>query len=73
MDYASSLLNLLPAARRNPGLRELLNSVDSYLPAEQVERIRAAAEFGASAHKGQKRQSGEPYICLLYTSDAADE
>ncbi|MBK6597168.1 MAG: bifunctional (p)ppGpp synthetase/guanosine-3',5'-bis(diphosphate) 3'-pyrophosphohydrolase [Proteobacteria bacterium] len=62
MDYASSLLNLLPAARRNPGLRELLNSVDSYLPAEQVERIRAAAEFGASAHKGQKRQSGEPYI-----------
>ncbi|HPF25184.1 MAG TPA: bifunctional (p)ppGpp synthetase/guanosine-3',5'-bis(diphosphate) 3'-pyrophosphohydrolase [Steroidobacteraceae bacterium] len=62
MDYASSLLNLLPAARRKPGLRELLNSADSYLPAEQVERIRAAAEFGATAHEGQKRQSGEPYI-----------
>ncbi|MCB1624607.1 MAG: RelA/SpoT family protein [Pseudomonadales bacterium] len=62
MDYASSLLNLLPAARRKPGLRELLNSVDDYLPAEQVERIRTAAEFGASAHLGQKRQSGEPYI-----------
>ena len=62
MDYASSLLNLLPANRRKPGLRDLLNSADSYLPAEQVERIRAAAEFGATAHEGQKRQSGEPYI-----------
>ncbi|HTV51408.1 MAG TPA: bifunctional (p)ppGpp synthetase/guanosine-3',5'-bis(diphosphate) 3'-pyrophosphohydrolase [Steroidobacteraceae bacterium] len=29
---------------------------------EQVERIREAAEFGASAHKGQKRLSGEPFI-----------
>src|SRR6202012_1154578 len=32
------------------------------LPPEQVARIREAAEFGASAHKGQKRLSGEPYI-----------
>src|SRR6202049_3146064 len=62
MDYASSLLGLLPGGRRTPGLKELLASVESYLPSEQVERIRAAAEFGASAHKGQKRLSGEPYI-----------
>jgi GTP diphosphokinase / guanosine-3',5'-bis(diphosphate) 3'-diphosphatase len=62
MDYASSLLGLLPGGRRTPGLKELLASVGGYLPAEQVSRIREAAEFGASAHKGQKRLSGEPYI-----------
>ena len=62
MDYASSLLGLLPGGRRTPGLKELLSSVETYLPPEQVERIREAAEFGASAHKGQKRLSGEPYI-----------
>ena len=62
MDYASSLLGLLPGGRRTPGLKELLSSVETYLPPEQVDRIREAAEFGASAHKGQKRLSGEPYI-----------
>jgi len=62
MDYASSLLGLLPGGRRTPGLKELLASVGSYLPAEQVARIREAAEFGASAHKGQKRLSGQPFI-----------
>src|ERR1700733_12029269 len=62
MDYASSLLGLLPGGRRTPGLKELLGAVGDYLPAEQVARIREAAEFGASAHKGQKRLSGEPYI-----------
>ena len=39
MDYASSLLGLLPGSRRTPGLKELLSAVGSYLPAEQVERI----------------------------------
>jgi hypothetical protein len=53
MDYASSLLGLLPGGRRTPGLKELLSSVGTYLPADQVDRIREAAEFGASAHKGQ--------------------
>jgi RelA/SpoT family (p)ppGpp synthetase len=62
MDYASSLLGLLPGGRRTPGLKELLSAVGNYLPPEQVSRIREAAEFGASAHKGQKRLSGEPYI-----------
>ena len=62
MDYASSLLGLLPGARRTPGLKELLATVGSYLPPEQVERVREAAEFGTSAHQGQKRLSGEPYI-----------
>ncbi len=62
MDYASSLLGLLPGGRRTPGLKELLSSVETYLPPDQVARIKEAAEFGASAHKGQKRLSGEPYI-----------
>ncbi|MGH8228850.1 MAG: RelA/SpoT family protein, partial [Steroidobacteraceae bacterium] len=62
MDYASSLLGLLPGERRTPGLKDLLGTVGAYLPAEQVERIRDAAEFGASAHKGQKRLSGEPFF-----------
>ena len=62
MDYAEKLLDLLPGSRRTPGLKELLSSASAYLPPEQVERIRAAAEFGADAHKGQKRKTGEPYI-----------
>jgi GTP diphosphokinase / guanosine-3',5'-bis(diphosphate) 3'-diphosphatase len=62
MDLASPLLQLLPSARRLPGLRELANSLESYLAPDQVQRIRAAAEFGAEAHEGQKRLSGEPYI-----------
>jgi GTP pyrophosphokinase len=63
VDYASSLLGLLPGAKRGtPGVKELLTKVATYLPHEQVERIREAAEFGAAAHQGQKRVSGEPYI-----------
>jgi RelA/SpoT family (p)ppGpp synthetase len=62
MDYASTLRGLLPAPYRTPGLRDLLNEVEAYLPPDQVERVRVAAEFGAEAHRGQRRKSGEPYI-----------
>jgi GTP diphosphokinase / guanosine-3',5'-bis(diphosphate) 3'-diphosphatase len=62
MDYASSLRGLLPGGRRTPGLKELLATAGGYLAPEQVGRIKEAAEFGASAHHGQKRLSGEPYI-----------
>ena len=63
MDYASSLLGLLPGAKRTPpGVKDLLAKVATYLPPEQVERIRTATEFGAAAHQGQRRVSGEPYI-----------
>ena len=34
----------------------------TYLPAEQVRKIRLAYRFSAEAHKNQKRQSGEPYV-----------
>jgi GTP pyrophosphokinase len=62
MDYASSLLGLLPGSRRTPGLKDLLAQVTTYLPPDQVQRVREAAEFGTNAHHGQKRVSGEPYI-----------
>jgi RelA/SpoT family (p)ppGpp synthetase len=64
MDLAQSLLGLIPgtSARRTPGLSDLLSKAELYLPPEQVARIREAAEFGAEAHQGQKRLSGEPYI-----------
>src|SRR6187431_574038 len=62
MDYASSILNLLPTGRRSIGVNQLLNKLETYLPPAQVDQIREAYEFGASAHEGQKRLSGEPYI-----------
>jgi RelA/SpoT family (p)ppGpp synthetase len=62
MDYASSLLGLLPTGRRSIGVTQLLNKLETYLPPSQVDRVREAYEFGAQAHEGQKRLSGEPYI-----------
>jgi RelA/SpoT family (p)ppGpp synthetase len=63
LNYAQTLLGFLPGgSRRTPGLKELLSAAGAYLPAEQVNRIRLAAEFGAEAHRGQKRKTGEPYI-----------
>jgi RelA/SpoT family (p)ppGpp synthetase len=62
MDYASSILNLLPTGRRSIGVNQLLNKLETYLPPAQVDRVRDAYEFGAEAHEGQKRLSGEPYI-----------
>ena len=38
MDYAQTLLGFLPgASRRTPGLKDLLNAAEAYLPPEQVE------------------------------------
>ena len=41
------------------GLAEVLGE---YLDEAQVAAVRRAYEFGAEAHKGQRRRSGEPYI-----------
>jgi guanosine-3',5'-bis(diphosphate) 3'-pyrophosphohydrolase len=62
MDYASSILGLFPTGRRAIGVTQLLNKLETYLPPAQVDRVRDAYEFGAAAHEGQKRLSGEPYI-----------
>ena len=62
MDYASSILGFLPGGRRATGINQLISTIESYLPTEQVERVQSAYTFGAEAHRGQKRLSGEPYI-----------
>ncbi len=40
----------------------LLDATARYLPPEKVELIKAAYDFAASAHEGQTRKSGEPFI-----------
>jgi len=62
MDYAASILGRLPKGSRASGLNRLLSKVKSYLPQDQVNQILDAYEFGAAAHSGQKRISGEPFI-----------
>jgi len=63
MDYAATLLAKLPgASKRDHGLRRLLETLETYLPEEQIETIMQAYEFGAAAHEGQTRQTGDPYI-----------
>jgi RelA/SpoT family (p)ppGpp synthetase len=63
MDYAATLLSKLPgASRRDFGLRRLVETIKVYMPSEHVEQILKAYEFSASAHEGQTRKSGEPYI-----------
>ena len=44
------------------GLNDLLKKIRTYLPDDQVEAVRTAYLFGAKAHEGQHRVSGEPYI-----------
>ena len=43
-------------------LEELCKRARSYLTASQVRMVRDAFKFGANAHRGQIRLSGEPYI-----------
>jgi guanosine-3',5'-bis(diphosphate) 3'-pyrophosphohydrolase len=63
MDYAARILSKLPgASKRGHGVRRLVETLQSYLPEEQVADITAAYEFGAEAHEGQSRKTGEPYI-----------
>ena len=64
MDYASTLLQLLPSARRLPGLRELINSVETYLPADHVTRVREAAprEENRRAHCSVSRL--KPFVAF---------
>lgn len=64
MDYAATILARLPgtSVRRDHGLRRLIETLESYLPREHIEQVLQAYEFGASAHQGQKRLSGEAFI-----------
>ena len=46
------------------GLSEKL----AYLSKAEQKQVREAYKFADEAHLGQFRASGQPYICLLYTS-----
>ena len=43
-------------------ITELEKQVGEYLAPDEVGKVRRAYEFGAVAHEGQRRLSGEPYI-----------
>jgi RelA/SpoT family (p)ppGpp synthetase len=47
---------------RSAGIDELTKKLSGYLSVADVARVRAAFDFGAVAHEGQRRVSGEPYI-----------
>jgi guanosine-3',5'-bis(diphosphate) 3'-pyrophosphohydrolase len=57
-----SLLGKLPVGRRATGINELVSELYGYLTQADIERVIAAYEFSASAHEGQTRRSGDPYI-----------
>ena len=61
MDYAATILNRLPLARRGNGLSGLLARA-AYLSRPQLKLLGDAYAFSAEAHLGQKRRSGDPYI-----------
>ena len=44
------------------GVKELLESVQSYLPEDRTTLIEKAYHFAEECHNGQKRMSGGPYI-----------
>jgi guanosine-3',5'-bis(diphosphate) 3'-pyrophosphohydrolase len=43
-------------------ISDLCRDLESYLPQDQVREVYRAYLFGAEAHEGQSRLSGEPYI-----------
>ncbi len=53
-----------PLAAEAPPLRidDLCRRTRGYLTTDQVKQVRRAYRFGAEAHEGQTRKSGEPYI-----------
>jgi len=64
MDYAASILAKIPGttSKLDRDLKHLVASLEAYMPTGQVAQIMRAYEFGATAHSGQTRMSGEPYI-----------
>ncbi|MDE1984797.1 MAG: bifunctional (p)ppGpp synthetase/guanosine-3',5'-bis(diphosphate) 3'-pyrophosphohydrolase [Gammaproteobacteria bacterium] len=48
--------------KRAAGIETLLAKLRGYLPPAQVAEVSRAYQFGAHAHAGQRRVSGEPYI-----------
>jgi GTP pyrophosphokinase len=55
--------DLIAAERGRPQFDDLLAIVRSQLTDADVAFLERAYEFAADAHDGQRRKSGEPYIC----------
>jgi RelA/SpoT family (p)ppGpp synthetase len=47
---------------REFGIDALCKALAEYLPEPQINEVRRAYEFAAGMHKGQSRETGEPYI-----------
>jgi len=64
VDSASTFIGRLPLGQawQQDGLRGLVAKLKTYLPAEHIDVVRRAYEYGAKAHSGQTRKSGERYI-----------
>ena len=63
MDYAAAIIAKLPGAnKRDHGVRRLVDTLQVYLTEDQLKNITKAYEFGAKAHSGQSRKTGEAYI-----------
>ena len=46
----------------NPKIKELISTIDTYIPEKEIDTILAALNFSQDAHNNQKRKSGEPFI-----------
>ena len=62
MDYAAAIRERLPVTWRGDDFGQLVASLESYLPEEELEGIVDAYELSAKAHYGQLRLSGHAYI-----------
>ncbi|MGH8401732.1 MAG: RelA/SpoT family protein, partial [Gammaproteobacteria bacterium] len=61
MSHTASIFDRV-RGKRVTGLEALLAKLRTYLPQAQVDEVQRAYQFGARAHEGQRRLSGEPYI-----------
>jgi RelA/SpoT family (p)ppGpp synthetase len=59
---ATPKANVLAADAHHFGIADLCALLNTYLPAADVADVERAYRFGAEAHDGQCRVSGEPYI-----------
>ena len=46
----------------NPKIKELISTIDTYIPEKEINIILTALNFSQDAHNNQKRKSGEPFI-----------
>ena len=63
MDYGAAIRERkLSSVWRTDDFSRLLGQLETYLPSADLPGIAAAYEYGAKAHEGQQRRSGDAYI-----------